>query len=394
MLTDVVAQPHIRQAMTAWLVRRRGDRHELNSPVSSLFTPCSPDVHVVFSACLRGGGMLTIRLSGTNAPEPDVTLMTRLRLLLVLIIALWLVPAAAQDTTPADLADADGQFADVNGISVYYVDRGPREGAPVFLLHGFLGSVIDWTNTYPALIEAGYRVIAFDRPPFGLSDKRTDLSYTAKAMADLTAGLMDELGIEQASFVGHSQGGTVLAAFVLRYPERVLKLGLISAAIDIQDADYGSGGGPAMGIPGFDPATIDPNSPFAQGIVRTIFSGSFGSDMLNSAVNDPDAIDPDLMAKRVRGFQVPGWEGGLLAFVRDSVSPDNQLDVERLGAVDAPVLLLWGEDDRLVPITVGERLRGLFPNNQWVAYPDVGHIPMDEATERFNADLVEFLGSG
>jgi pimeloyl-ACP methyl ester carboxylesterase len=318
--------------------------------------------------------------------------MTRSPLLLIFIIGIWLMPAFAQDMPPADLVDADGKFADVNGIHVYYVDRGPQDGEPVFLLHGFLGSLIDWTNTYPALTEAGYRVIAFDRPPFGLSDKRTDLSYTAKAMAELTAGLMDELGIEQASFIGHSQGGAVMAYFVLLYPERVVKLGLISAAIDIQAADY-AGEMPAMGIPGFDPATIDPDSPIAQSIMRAIFSGSFGSNLLNSAVNDPDSIDPDLMTKRMRGLRVPGWEGGLLAFVRDSVNPDNQIDVEELASVEVPVLLLWGAEDRLVPITVGERLRELFPDNQWIAYPDVGHVPMDEATERFNADLVEFLAS-
>lgn len=311
-------------------------------------------------------------------------------LCLMLLIALILTgTTAAQEDyqDPAALADEDGQFVTLNGYNVYYLDRGPKDGPPVVLLHGFLGSVIDWTNTFPALTEAGYRVIAYDRPPFGLSDKRTELNYSLQAMTDLTAGLMDELGIASAVVIGHSAGGSVAADFAVRYPERVEKLVLIAGAVGITGPSA-EGGNPFAFL-----GNIDPDSPLAQNLIRTFFTGDFGQDMLNQAVSDPAAIDAELLAKRERGLKVKGWEGGLLAFVRDSLLPESQFDLEQLREVTLPVLLIWGEGDQIVPIEVGENLAELFPNDTWITYPNVGHLPMDEATEQLNADLLEFLGA-
>jgi pimeloyl-ACP methyl ester carboxylesterase len=308
----------------------------------------------------------------------------------MLLIALILTgTTAAQEDyqDPAALADEDGQFVTLNGYNVYYLDRGPKDGPPVVLLHGFLGSVIDWTNTFPALTEAGYRVIAYDRPPFGLSDKRTELNYSLQAMTDLTAGLMDELGIASAVVIGHSAGGSVAADFAVRYPERVEKLVLIAGAVGITGPSA-EGGNPFAFL-----GNIDPDSPLAQNLIRTFFTGDFGQDMLNRAVSDPAAIDAELLAKRERGLKVKGWEGGLLAFVRDSLLPESQFDLEQLREVTFPVLLIWGEGDQIVPIEVGENLAELFPNDTWITYPNVGHLPMDEATEQLNADLLEFLGA-
>lgn len=312
------------------------------------------------------------------------------RLGIALFIAVMLTgTVAAQEDyqDPAALADEDGLFVTLNGYNVYYLDRGPQDGPPVVLLHGFLGSVIDWTNTFPALTQAGYRVIAYDRPPFGLSDKRTELNYSLQAMTDLTAALLDDLDIDKAVIVGHSAGGSVAADFALRYPERVEKLVLIDAAIGI-NGPSADGGNPFAFL-----GSVDPDSPLAQNLIRAFFTGDFGQDMLGQAVNDPSAIDQELLAKRERGLKVKGWEGGLLAFVRDSLLPESQFDLEQLRTVTLPVLLIWGEADEIVPISVGENLAELFPNETWITYPNVGHLPMDEATEQLNADLLEFLGS-
>lgn len=307
--------------------------------------------------------------------------------LLILVVFTGTVAAQEGYQEPAALADDDGLFVTLDGYNVYYLDRGPQDGPPVVLLHGFLGSVIDWTNTFPALTEAGYRVIAYDRPPFGLSDKRTELNYSLQAMTDLTAALLDELGIDKTVIIGHSAGGSVAADFALRYPERVEKLVLIAGAVGI-NGPSAEGGNPFSFL-----GNIDPNSPLAQNMIRAFFTGDFGQDMLGQAVNDPSAIDQEMLAKRERGLKVKGWEGGLLAFVRDSLLPESQIDLEQLRTVTLPVLLVWGEVDEIVPLEFGENLAELFPNDTWITYPNVGHLPMDEATEQLNTDLLEFLGS-
>ena len=210
-------------------------------------------------------------------------------------------------------------------------------------------------------------------------------------MSALTIGLMDELGIQQAAVVGHSAGGTAAADVALLYPERVTKLVLVDGAVGFTGSNpqfAPEGGGPG----GMDfLRNVNPESPLAQTLLHNMFTSDFANSMMSQAVQDESKIDPELMKKRVRGLQVKGWEAGVLAFARDAFSDDSQLDLEQLRTVSMPVLLVWGEEDRLVPINVGEALRDLFPNPTWISYPNVGHTPMDEITDQFNADLVAFL---
>src|SRR5690606_24147837 len=119
---------------------------------------------------------------------------------------------------------------DLDGTSIYYVARGPETGSAVVLIHGLLGSTLDWEGTLDALAAAGYRAIALDLPPFGLSAKSPELDFLAAAQAERVVGLMDALGIEQATIVGHSAGGPVAGAIAERYPDRVTRLVLVSPA--------------------------------------------------------------------------------------------------------------------------------------------------------------------
>ena len=325
------------------------------------------------------------------------------KLLLVLLFVFCVViPTAAQDShyDAADLADADGQFMTVDGMRIYYLDRGPANGTPVILLHGFLGSVVDWINTIPALTEAGYRVIAFDRPPFGLSDKGTTHDYSIKAMSVLTADVMDALKIPQAVIVGHSLGGTVAAQFVLDYPERVSQLVLVDGAVGLfgsnpqfdmrPNGDGNKNGGNANN--GIDfLRRVNPDSPAAQLIVHEMFSPDVNKNLMLEAEAKKRSIDAEEQKLRTRGLRVKGWEGGILAFARDAFTDKSEIDLDALKTVQTPVLLVWGQDDPVVSIKVGESLHDLFPHNRWITYPDVGHTPMDEVTDQFNADLVAFI---
>lgn len=314
-------------------------------------------------------------------------------LMLVLLSSLSLVWAQDEYMSPAELADEDGQFVEVNGAQVYYIERGPVDGSAVLLLHGFLGSTIDWRPTIDVLAEAGYRTVAFDRPPFGLSDKSTALDYSLAAQADLTIGLMDALEIETAALVGHSAGGPVAANAALRYPDRVTKLALVAGAIGLSAEDGLANETESSAASGaFEMlAELDPDSTFAQGLIRNFFTSDFADELLTTSYFDPSKIAPDRIELSARGTKIEGWEGGLLAYAQALSGDMDAADLEALTAIDVPILLLWGEEDQIVPISVGERLREIFPNNTWITYEQVGHMPMDEATETFNSDLLTFL---
>lgn len=315
-------------------------------------------------------------------------------ILVLLLSSLWAVRAQDEYMSPADLADKDGQFVEVNGAQVYFIERGPADGPAVLLLHGFLGSTIDWRPTIDVLADAGYRTIAFDRPPFGLSDKSTALDYSLESQADLTIGLMDALDIETATLVGHSAGGTVAANAALSYPDRVTKLALVAGAIGLSaegglsnetDSNAASGAFEML-------AELDPDSAFAQGLIRNFFNSDFADELLATSYYDPSKIALDRIELSARGTKIEGWEGGLLAYAQAMSGDMTDADLDTLTAITMPVLLQWGEADQIVPISVGERLREIFPNNTWITYAEVGHIPMDEATDSFNGDLLAFLG--
>jgi len=127
----------------------------------------------------------------------------------------FLVPVLPLERTvpPRELADPDSQFAEVDGLTVHYKTAG--EGQPILvLLHGFDASIFSWREVKEPLGKLG-RVIAFDRPAFGLAARpipgecQGDTPYSPEAQADLTVELMDHLGVEKAVLVGNSASGTI-----------------------------------------------------------------------------------------------------------------------------------------------------------------------------------------
>ena len=167
-----------------------------------------------------------------------------LGLLAFVLIGPYLIPLPAQpDRAPEDVAPADGRFVTVGGLRTFVQEAGPADWPPVLLIHGFGGSTFNWRLTLPALADAGYRAIALDLKGFGLADKSFDQDYSHAAQADFAVEAMTALGVERATLVGHSMGGSVIAHLALKYPERVD--GLVFAAAAVMTGDEGAG--PFMG---------------------------------------------------------------------------------------------------------------------------------------------------
>src|SRR5436190_19200464 len=120
-----------------------------------------------------------------------------------------------------------GQFLEVNGVRLHYVERG--SGAPLVLLHGNGSMIQDFESS--DLIDLGansYRVIVFDRPGFGHSDRPRNVVWTAAAQAELINSAVHRLGVSHAIVLGHSSGASVAVALALKYPKLVQGLLLAS----------------------------------------------------------------------------------------------------------------------------------------------------------------------
>ncbi|NWF68853.1 MAG: alpha/beta hydrolase [Chloroflexi bacterium] len=315
-------------------------------------------------------------------------IVRRILLVIVIVFAVFsllpfLIPLPPVGADASTLPQAaDGSFVDVNGTDTFYIERGPADGPTMLLLHGFGGLTFSWRLNIDALAEAGYRVIAFDRPPYGLTEKRADMSLSRAAQTDFTVAFMDALDIDSAIMVGHSAGGTVIADMALRYPERVDALVFVAGAVGSM-----SGGPPFVGtLLSFPPITR-----WAQIIARLAVTPDFFGNTLRSAYGSPDFMTPEMAAGYATPLQVRDWDIGFVGILRDSGG--NALDASGLSAVTVPTLLIWGENDTWVPLRVGENLHSSMTGSTLITYPNVGHLPQEENPAQFNADLIAFLAA-
>jgi pimeloyl-ACP methyl ester carboxylesterase len=305
-------------------------------------------------------------------------------LLVVALVVPLLIPIPPlEGTVPVgQLADLDGLFADLNGVKVYYKVAG--EGRPaVVLLHGFAASLFSWREVIGPLAES-HTVVAFDRPGFGLTERplpgewESQNPYGPEAQAGLTVALMDKLGIDRAVLVGNSAGGTVATLTALTYPERVQALVLVDPAI------YHGG----VQLPGVVRWLL--STPQARRVgplfVRSI--RSWGLEFARSAWHDPSKITDEIWDGYTKPLQAENWDRGLYEF--SLASRWLGLD-ERLDEIQVPVLVVTGDDDRIVPTKQSIRLAGELPNAELVVVPNCGHVPHEECPEFFLAAVNDFL---
>lgn len=264
----------------------------------------------------------------------------------------------------------DATFASIDGVRVRYVDEG--SGAPVVLIHGFASSLETWTAVVPALVAEGHRVIALDLRGFGWTDRPAG-DYSSVAQAELVLGLMDELGVERAAIVGHSYGAGVALRLALIAPARVERLALY-------DAWAYSGQLPAF----FHLARAD-------GVGEAMFATWYGErteDRMALAFYDQRFVTMELIDAVDASLRRPGTYAAALAAVRGMHYEAVEAEYRTIAQ---PALLLWGREDRVTPLEIGERLSRELPGARLVVYPGCGHFPMIEHAAQSTAELVRFL---
>jgi pimeloyl-ACP methyl ester carboxylesterase len=306
-----------------------------------------------------------------------------LLLLAVFLVGPFLIPIAPlRDTMPASaLADPDSRFIDINGLRVHYKQAGQGEPAMI-LLHGFASSVFSWREVMAPLSTYG-TVVAFDRPAFGLTARPMpgewagESPYSPDAQVTLTIGLMDKLGIKRAILIGNSAGGTVAALTALRHPDRVQALILVSPAI------YSGGGAPGFVRPLLRLPQMD-----RLGVLIARRFASFGESLGRMAWHDPSKLTPEIWAGYRIALRVDNWDRALWEFTK--ASRDANIP-RQLSNLTVPVLVITGDDDRIVPTQQSIRLAGELPNAELVVVPNCGHVAHEEAPAAFMHATTAFL---
>ncbi len=293
------------------------------------------------------------------------------------------IPPLPDTRPPRELAFPDSEFLQVEGLEIH-VQQAGSAGTPLVLLHGFGASTFSWREVLAPLAQSR-RVIAFDRPGFGLSQRPLppypgDTNpYRQSAQAELTAALLDALGIDRAVLVGNSAGGTIALLTALEHPERVAALVLVDAAV------YTGGGAPNWLRPLLHLPQVRRLGPlFVRSIER------WGRDLLDQAWHDPSKITPEVLA----GYSIPlraeNWDRALWELTLAS----EDLDLaSRLDEITVPVLVVTGDDDRIVPTAESVRLASEIHGARLVIIPACGHVPQEECPEAFLEAVEAFLAT-
>jgi pimeloyl-ACP methyl ester carboxylesterase len=305
---------------------------------------------------------------------------------LILLIAPLLYPVAPlTGTVPErELADPDSRFVEINGVTVHYKERG--QGQPVFiLLHGFGASEFSWREVMDPLSKSG-RVIAYDRPAFGLTERPLEGNwtgtnpYSVQGNVELLDGFMNELGVDKAILVGNSAGGEVAAAYAIEHPERVQGLVLVDPAVGKGNRGrFPQWASSLMALP-----QVRHIAPL---LVRTI-AGGMGNDTIRMAWHDPSRIDPEVYAGYRRPLKADNWDKALYEFTIAGNPIDNS---KRLADLTMPVLVITGDDDRIVPTEQSMQLSREIPGAELVVLKDCGHVPQEECPDQFMTSMQAFL---
>jgi pyruvate dehydrogenase E2 component (dihydrolipoamide acetyltransferase) len=264
----------------------------------------------------------------------------------------------------AEAGGPEPQTVEIGGRNVQYLKIGEGEGPPLILLHGFGGDINIWVFNQEALSEAGRTVYALDLPGHGQSSKDVG-EGDLDTFVEILAGFMDEVGEEKAHLVGHSMGGAVAGSFTLAHRERVASLVLIASA----------GLGEEI------------NEDYIEGFIAANRRREM-KRVLGLLFADPDLVTRRLVNDELRFKRMDGVDEALRA-VADKMFPDgSQAEGPDLSGLETPVLVIWGQDDQIIPASHTENLSD---GARIEILEDTGHMPQMESAGRTNRLIGGFL---
>jgi pimeloyl-ACP methyl ester carboxylesterase len=275
-------------------------------------------------------------------------------------------------------ATAPGAFVGLSDGITHYELAGPGDGETVVLVHGFSVPYFIWETSFQYLKTQGYRVLRYDLFGRGYSDRpliKNDVDLFVRQLDELADAL--SLG-KPFNVFGLSMGGVIAAHYTARFPQTVRRLGL------------------------FDPAGF----PFPYGLVSRLvqvpYLGEMVFNWLPAAwLTDTLAADfcderlvPPFVAQYLPQMELRGFRASILSTMRSGMLENGSGIYQRVGGLDMPVLLVWGEGDTTVPFKHSAEVRAAIPRAQFHAIPDSKHIPHYEQADIVNPIIRNFLSAG
>jgi pimeloyl-ACP methyl ester carboxylesterase len=287
------------------------------------------------------------------------------------------------DTDPTEMkakyANANSQFITIQpGLTVHVRDEGRRDGPVLLLIHGSNASLHTW-EPWVQRLGGQYRIVSLDLPGHGLTGTHPSGDYDYPIFIDVVDKLLVKLGISRAIIAGNSMGGGVTWMYALAHPEKVEAMILVDAA--------GAPRWEARKVPiGFKIA----RTPVLRDVMKVITPRSVIESSLQTSVSVKSVLTHAAVDRYWELLRYPGNREATLK--RFSYTHNNHPATrEKLATLKIPTLILWGEEDNLIPLRSANWFAEAIPGSKLIVYPKVGHIPMEEVPDQSAADVAAFV---
>ena len=276
----------------------------------------------------------------------------------------------------AKYAPSPSAFVNIDGMDVHYRDEGnANDSLPIVLIHG-TGSSLQTFDEWAAILRGEHRVVRMDIPAYGLTGPFPTRNYAISNYVDFIEKFLTARGIKSCILGGNSLGGQIAWQFTLKDPDMVKKLILIDAA-----------GYPIVSKSTPIAFTIARN-PILNKIMTFITPRSLVRSSVENVYADKTKVTEALVD---RYFELSLREGNRQAFVDRITMPYDTGNVNLIKTIQQPTLVLWGEEDGLIPLSNAYRFHDDLPHDTLVILKNMGHVPMEENPKESLKAVLDFL---
>ncbi len=258
-------------------------------------------------------------------------------------------------------------------LAMHYIEKGKGD-QHILLLHGFRAHTYTWRHLIDPLAQEGYHVWAVDLIGYGFSDKPDQVPYHVDFFVQQIKAFMDAKEIARAHLVGNSMGGGLALNFACTHPDRTHSLSLLNA----------------LGYPLNLPLYLSIGRYFGK-----LWAPFLGPTVIRNGLKQIVFNQNCITEEQVEAYSLPyRFPGGAMASLLTLQQFDNQQLIEmgqRYTTLQHPLLVIWGDHDRLIPVSHYEKFLKDFPQAHKLLISKCGHIPQEEEPEQVIAAILEFL---
>ncbi len=265
-----------------------------------------------------------------------------------------------------------------NETRIHYRDEGNRRGEPIILIHGFGASLHTWAP-WVDLLGDEFRVITLDLPAHGLTGSVPDKDYSTTAFVETVRLLVEHLKLSHFAIGGNSMGGEVAWRYALTHPRDVRALVLVNSA-----------GLKEWHNPGEQPLAFQLlTQEWFRSVASVLDPYYLISQAVHSAYNNSPIINDELI---LRYYHMVMRDGSREAIITRSSHPgQNDVTSADLMEADQPALILWGQQDSIIDVSIASKFDEVLKNSTLIIYEQVGHVPMEELPDKSAEDVRMFM---